>query len=419
MRIVIFIFVLYQSLFAQNIFSDYFEAKTLRFDYYHIGNDSSESIVFDEMIEEPIWGGRITNLVDTLNLGDYKFTIKDAESNSIIYSQNYSTLFGEWRTTDEAKEITRSFSGSVIFPYPKNSVTLEIFSRDRENNFIKLFSFDIDPDNYFIGKKTEYFFDVDTIKYSGDPLEKYDIVFIPEGYTEGSMDKFIADCDSLRDYLFRFEPFNELEGKINIWAVKAPSVDSLCDVPAEDEWYNTILNSSYYTFDSERYLMTTDYKRVRDVASNAPYDQIYILANSEKYGGGAIYNHYSLTVTNNPMFREIFLHELGHGIAGLADEYGYDDTYNDFYPKDVEPWERNITTLVDFDKKWKSLVDENTPIPTPNDPGYYDKIGAFEGAGYVNEGVYRSTYIMRSLTSDGFNIVSKEALKDVILFYSK
>lgn len=421
MKIVIFIFVLYQSLFAQDVFSDYFEAKTLRFDYYHIGNDSSESIVFDEMIEEPIWGGRIKNMVDTLNLGDYKLTITDAESNSIIYSQNYSTLFGEWRTTDEAKEITRSFSGSVIFPYPKNSVTLEIFSRDRENNFVKLFSFNIDPDNYFIGNKTEYFFDVDTIKYTGDPTEKYDIVFIPEGYTEGSMDKFIADCDSLRDYLFRFEPFNELEGKINVWAVKAPSVDSLCDVPAEDKWCNTILNSSYYTFDSERYLMTTDYKRVRDVASNAPYDQIYILANSEKYGGGAIYNHYSLTVTNNPMFREIFLHELGHGIAGLADEYGYDDTYNNFYPKDVEPWEKNITTLIDFDKKWKLLVDEDTPIPTPNDPVYYDKIGAFEGAGYVNEGVYRSTYnsIMRSLTSDGFNIVSKEALKDVILFYSK
>ena len=167
--------------------------------------------------------------------------------------------------------------------------------------------------------------------------------------------------------------------------------------------------------------MTEDYKRVRDVAANAPYDQIYILANSEKYGGGAIYNHYSLTVTNNPMFREIFLHELGHGIAGLADEYGYDDTYNDFYPKDVEPWEKNITTLVDFDKKWKSLVDKDTPIPTPNDSNYCNKIGAFEGAGYVNKGVYRPTYnsIMRSLNSDGFNIVSQKALKDVVLFYSK
>ena len=420
MKIVLFVFVLYQALFAQK-FSDYFEEKTLRFDYYHIGNDSTESIVFDEMIEEPIWGGRKANLIDTLNLGDYKFTIKDSESNSVIYSQNYSTLFGEWRTTDEAKKITRSYSGSVVFPYPKDPVTLEIYSRNRENNFIKLFSFDIDPDNYFIGEKTEYFFDVDTIKYSGEPTEKYDIVFIPEGYTESSMDKFIADCDSLRDYLFRFKPFDELKNKINIWAVKAPSVDSLCDIPADDEWYSTILNSSYYTFDSERYLMTEDYKRVRDVAANAPYDQIYILANSEKYGGGAIYNHYSLTVTKDPRFKEIFLHELGHGVAGLADEYGYDDTYNDFYPKDVEPWEKNITTLVDFDKKWKSLVDKDTPIPTPNDSNYCNKIGAFEGAGYVNKGVYRPTYnsIMRSLNSDGFNIVSQKALKDVVLFYSK
>jgi len=421
MKIIIFVLILYQSLSAQNVFSDYFEEKTLRFDYYHIGNDSSESIVFDEMIEEPIWGGRRVNLIDTLNLGDYLFTISDLETNTAIFSQGYSTLFGEWQTTIEAKEISRSFSGSIIFPYPKDLVSLEIYSRNKKNIFKKIFSFEIDPDDYFIKKETDHQYDVDTIMYSGKAEENYDIVFIPEGYTKDNMNKFIADCDTLSKYLFNFEPFDQLKNRINIWAVMAPSVDSLCDIPADDEWYNTSLNTSYYTLNSERYLMTTDYKRVRDVASNAPYDQIYILANSTKYGGGAIYNHYSLTVTNNPDFKEIFIHELGHGIAGLADEYGYDDTYDEFYPKDVEPWEKNITTLVNFDAKWKSMVDEDTPIPTPNDSYYYDKIGVFEGAGYVNEGVYRSTYnsIMRSLTSDGFNKVSQKTLRDVILFYSE
>ena len=421
MKTIIFILFLYQSLLANNIFLDYFVEKSLRFDFYHIGNDSSESIVFDEMVEEPIWGGRRVNLVDTLNFGSYKFTISDIETKSIIYSQGFSTLFGEWRTTLEAKELTRSFSGSVVFPYPNNPILLEIHSRNKNNIFEKIFSFEISPNNYFIKKKTEHIYEVDTIWYSGNAANKYDIVFIPEAYTEDNIDKFLSDCDTLANYLFKYQPFNELKSKINIWAVKAPSADSLCDIPADGHWYNTLLNTSYYTFDSERYIMTTDFKRVRDVASNAPYDQIYILANSKKYGGGAIYNHYSLTVTNNPKFKQIFIHELGHGIAGLADEYGYDDTFDEFYQKDVEPWERNITTLVNFNEKWKYFVEEDTPIPTPNESDFYDKVGIFEGAGYVNEGVYRSSYnsIMRSLNSDGFNKVSQLALKDAILFYSK
>ena len=421
MKIVFVILVFCQSVSAQDVFHEFFEEKTLRFDYMHVGGFASESIVFDEMIEEPIWGGRKVNLIDTLNLGEYKFTISDTVTQSILYSQGYSTLFGEWRTTKKAKEIARSFSGSVIFPYPKNPVNLTIYSRDRKNVYQEIFSFIIDPQNYFIKKKTNYFYDVDTIMFSGNSLDKYDIVFIPEGYTEKNMDKFILDCNTLSEYLFNYKPFDSLKNNINIWAVKASSSDSLCDIPADDEWYNTLLNSSYYTFDSERYIMTTDYKRVRDVASNAPYDQIYILANSEKYGGGAIYNHYSLTVTNNPKFKEIFIHELGHGIAGLADEYGYDDTFDDFYKKDVEPWEKNITTLVNFNEKWKSMVETDTPIPTPDDIYYSDIVGVFEGAGYVNQGVYRSSYnsIMRSLKGDGFNKVSQEALKEVILLYSK
>ncbi|MEN8191606.1 MAG: M64 family metallopeptidase [Bacteroidota bacterium] len=421
MKIVIIVFVLFQSLNAQAIFQEYFIDKTLRFDFFHSGNDTSESIIFDELIEEPIWGGRKQNLVDSLNLGQYQFTISEVGTDKILYSQGFATLFAEWQTTDEAKNMNRIYYGSVVFPYPKEKVLLSIYSRDRKNNFEKIFTYLVDPNNYFIKKKNNYLYDVDTIQYSGKPGSKYDIAFIPEGYTESKMDKFVNDCVILVNYLFQFEPFDKLKDKFNIWAVKASSVDSLCDIPADDEWYNTILNSSYYTFDSERYLMTDDFKRVRDLASNAPYDQIYILANSEKYGGGAIYNHYSLTVTNNPNFKEIFLHELGHGIAGLADEYGYDTTYNDFYQHDVEPWEKNITTLVNFDKKWESLVEQDTPIPTPSEEKYYNKNGVFEGAGYVAKGVYRSTYnsIMRSLSSDGFNKVSKEAIRDVILLYSE
>jgi hypothetical protein len=416
----IFFFLFNILLFAQTDFDKYFENKSLRFDFYHVGNAKSEQIVFDELIEEPLWGGRKQNLTDTLNLGEYKFSVYSKEGTE-IYSKGFSTLFKEWQTTQEAKKITRAFNGAIILPFPKDSVLLKIFSRNKKNNFNEIYSLGVNPDNYFIRKDENEKYPVEKIYVTGNSSEKYDIVFIPEGYTKNRLGKFIADCNVLKDYLFNFSPFKELKSKINLWAVKAPSQDSICDIPADNIWRNTLLNSSYYTFNSERYLMTEDYQKVCDVAANAPYDQIYILANSEKYGGGAIFNFYSLTVTKDPKFKEIFIHELGHGLAGLADEYGYDNTFEDYYPKNVEPWEKNITTLVDFSSKWEKDVKKGTPIPTPPDSIYLNNIGAFEGAGYVAKGVYRPTYnsIMRTLSAKRFNKPSSDAIRQVIQLYSK
>jgi len=408
------------NLFAQSNFEKYFLEKTLRFDFYQVGNSDSEQIVFDELIEEIIWGGPKLNLIDTLNLGEYKIALLNKD-NAIIYSKGFSTLFREWQTTKEAKNLTRAFSGAVVFPYPKENITLTIYSRNSVNEFEKIYSLNIDPKNYFIRMGNDEKYETEKIKYSGNTSEKYDIVFIPEGYKSDQLDKFILDCNLLVNHLFVYEPFNQLESKFNFWAIKAPSKDSICDIPAEGIWGNTLLNSSYYTFDSERYLMTEDYQKVCDVASNAPYDQIYILANSNKYGGGAIFNFYSLTVTNDPKFKEIFVHELGHGLAALADEYGYDTTFVDYFPKGIEPWEKNITTLSNFASKWEKDVDKDTPIPTPDNSEYQSKIGVFEGGGYVAKGVYRPTFnsIMRSLEAKEFNKVSKDAIKEVIQFYSK
>jgi hypothetical protein len=167
--------------------------------------------------------------------------------------------------------------------------------------------------------------------------------------------------------------------------------------------------------------MTTDYKSVRDLAANAPYDQIYLLVNSTKYGGGSIYNFYSICVNNNRAEEYIFTHEFGHGFASLADEY-YESTtaYEDFYAKDVEPADPNITTLVDFDKKWKDLVDKDTPIPTPADDKYKNKVGAFEGGGYVDKGIYRPRFdcTMKSISVNNFCPVCKRAIEKMIQYYA-
>ncbi|MDD4215212.1 MAG: M64 family metallopeptidase, partial [Bacteroidales bacterium] len=352
-------------------FDDYFENKTLRIDYYHTGNNTMEIYSIDELIEEPYWGGSKVNLLDIFNYGKYKLLVYDTEKNTLIYSYSYNTLFQEWQTTNEAKTTYRTFSETVTIPFPKKKVKCEFHSRNRKGIYEKKFEYIVDPKNYFIVKERRQEYPKTTILQSGDPAAKVDIVVIPEGYTSSEMDKFIQDANTFATYLFNASPYKQNKNKFNIWAIKAPSKESGSDVPGQGIWKNTLVGSRFYTFDLDRYLMTSENKALRNVASNAPYDQIYIIANTSKYGGGAIYNHYAFSVNNNPYAEYIFTHEFGHSFAGLGDEYYDSETsYNDFYPLDVEPPDPNLTTLVDFDSKWKILVDKDTPIPTPNDPKY-------------------------------------------------
>lgn len=409
------------SINAQIKFQDYFVDKTLRLDFYHTGNEQTEIISFEKLVEEEFWGGSKKNLIDEFNYGNYMLYVFDESENKLIYSRGFSTLYQEWQSTEEAKTITRSMEGSVVLPFPLRNIRIEIHRRDRKNIFNKIFEYSIDPTNYFIIKEKIKSYPSFKVHYSGNPSQKLDIVFLPEGYTQDEMEKFKLDCERVAGYLFEYSPFKEYKEKINLWGVEAPSLQSSTDIPGKNIWKQTLLNSRFYTFDSERYLMTTDYFTVRDLAANAPYDQIYILVNTDKYGGGGVYNFYNITSVDNERSKQVFIHEFGHGFGGLADEYASDNTYLDYYPLDVEPWEVNLTTLVDFESKWKDLVDEATPIPTPVEEKYKNKTGVFEGGGYTNKGVYRPTYasIMNSFVSNEFNEVSKRALIKLIESYTE
>lgn len=418
----ILLFSLWLNIFAQEApeFDTYFLGKTLRFDYYHSGNSENESITSDREREEPYWAGSKKNLIDPFRYGKYMVMIYDSASGKLIYSKGYSTLFSEWQTTDEAKHIDRTFSETVTFPFPKATVRLEILSRNKKGEFISKFSRFIDPADYFIEGVSNSRYQVKSILKSGEPGNKVDIVIIPDGYTKEQMGKFIDDCKKFAGYLFKASPFRENKDKFNITAVEAYSEESGTDIPAEHIWKNTVVNSSFYTFNEDRYLMTNDNKTLRDIASYAPYDQIYILVNTGKYGGGSIYNHYSVCVSDNKYEEYIFTHEFGHGFAGLGDEYYTSSVaYVDFYPHDVEPWEANLTTLVDFSKKWKSMLKADTPVPTP--PGSKYPVGVYEGGGYSEKGVYRAAEdcTMKSISMDNFCPVCRKAITDMINYYTE
>lgn len=422
MKLIFSIIILTYSLFPQTIFENYFLDKTLRIDYFHTGNFETEFYSFDELIEEPYWGGSKINLLDRFNYGKYKVNVYDSASSLLIYSKTYSSLFSEWQTTDEAKNTFRSLSETVTIPYPKNPIKVEFFSRNKINDWIKKFEYFINPKNYFIKKENRQEYKSFQVWNQGSSSEKLDIVFIPEGYTESELDQFKKDCKQFADYLLGFTPFKEKKFKINIWGIEAPSEQSGSDNPHDGIWKKTLLNTQFYTFDTERYIMTFDNKTVRDVAANVPYDQIYIIVNTDKYGGGSIYNYYSVCVSGNRFKNLVFLHEFGHGLASLADEYVTDDvSYENFYDLSVEPADPNITTLIDFNSKWKDMVEPGTLIPTPHNQEYANKVGAYEGAGYVQKGIYRPSMdcFMRSLQAQEFCPVCQRAIRNMVDFYAE
>ncbi len=400
----------------------HFTNQQLRIDYYIYGNADTCYYALDKYVMEPVWGGARTNLIDSLGYGDYLFEVLLHDSDVVIYSRGYCNLFGEWQSVPEAELVTRGFNESVIMPYPKEIVDVVFYMRDYDGNFIEKMRLVVDPNDYFIQTAHANKYSILNVHGNYAPEKAVDIVILPDGYTEEEMGKFVIDCNFFKECLFSYEPYTSYQDRFNIRAVMVPSEDSGVSIPAEDIWKNTAVNCSFYTFDSERYCMSYDNQSIRNLSCLVPYDQIYILANTSKYGGGGIYNFYCVSSTDDSFSSDVIIHEFGHGFAGLGDEY-YDDSgsYEEFYNLSIEPWEPNITTLVNFDAKWKDMLKKKTPVPTPADDRYIDEIGVFEGGGYEPEGVYRPKMdcLMKSFKGDKFCEVCNRAIERMILYYTE
>jgi hypothetical protein len=377
---------------AQSRFEDYFEKKSLRIDFALSGNAEQQTAALQQLREEPVWGAPVNNLIDSFGYGGYYVNLYDKASGALIYSRGFNTLFEEWRTTAQAHTETQSWTNSVSTPWPRRTVTVEITGRERTDmQFRSLLKVDVDPASIFIDRGRLADNSVTRIQYEGEPSGKVDLVFLAEGYTAAEQAKFEADARRFAESLFRTPPFDERRSDFNVWAVGLASEEAGTDVSGEGIFRHTALNSGYYTFGVDRYLTTQDFKSVRDAVWNVPCDAIFILVNTERYGGGGMYNFYAMGTSDNERTASVFVHEFGHSLAGLADEYfasevAYDE---DFYRLDVEPWEPNITTLVDFDSKWRDLLPASTPVPTPANEAYSGGTGVFEGGGYRAKGVYR------------------------------
>lgn len=403
MRLTLFVLFMMAALMTSAQFGKYFKNQTLRFDYYHSGSVEAEYVMTDELILEGKWAGSKKNLIDPLDFGAHKMVVTDSVSGKVIYTRQFSTLFIEYQATEEAKSQCGNFPESILMPLPKKTVKLEFYSRGKDMVWHKINEFIINPALDDINIKEENKYPVEEIRISGKSGKKVDLVFLPEGYTASELPKFLEDCKKYAGIILETNPYGQYAKDINFRAVMAPSEESGTDIPGDSIFSNTLLNSNFYTFNTERYLTTADFKTVRNVASSAPYDQIIILVNHPRYGGGGIYNFYAISTVDNILSGFVLTHEFGHSFAGLGDEYeGSGSNSEDIYSPDTEPWEPNITTLADFDAKWKDMLPEGTPVPTPVSEDWTGKVGVFEGAGYMTKGVYRP-YLDCSMNVAKFN----------------
>lgn len=442
--------------------------QTMRLDYYHTGNSKQEFFSVDRVVIEPLpWPGDPDQSIDNSNLGKYLFEVREQNSKRLLYSRGFASIFGEWETTDEAAQMLRTFHESLRFPAPETSVEIVLQKRDPKNVFQQIWTTVIDPKDIFIDRSRPTApAPLITIQKMGEPAHKVDFLILGDGYTASELKKFEADARRLTEVLFETSPFKELRKNFNVWALCPTSSETGISRPSTGIYRDSPLGATYDAFGSERYVLSFDNRAIRKTAQFAPYEFIEILANNRTYGGGGIFNLYSTVAADNAFANYVFVHEFGHHFAALADEYYTSAVAYVPAATRVEPWEANVTALLDPQAlKWKDLVLPDTPIPTPWNKEAFEtysrgiqqrrvqlrkdkrpesemealfreelkheeemfakekftgRVGAFEGANYEAKGYYRSEIdcIMFSRTNR-FCAVCRRALERVIAMYSR
>lgn len=393
-------------------FEDFFTNKTLRIDYTFCGDRNKQQIAVDQLNVSPGWYGKRQRLAEVPVEGYGQIVVKDHRTQQVIYRHSFSTLFQEWLSYPESENKSQSFENVFLVPMPLDTVDVTVALFDNRRTVTTSLTHQVVPSDILIRHIGEHHVTpYDIVQQPKDSTRCIRIAFIAEGYQQEEMPTFLNDVNIACEALFAHEPFRSMKDRFQVVAVKAPSTDSGTSTPRKGIWKKTALSSHFDTFYSDRYLTTLHLKDMHDWLAGIPYEHIIVLVNTDTYGGGGILNSYNLSMAHHPKFRPVVVHEFGHSFAGLADEYAYPHEDIPMYPHDIEPWEPNITTLVDFNSKWKDMTD--------GEPD--SKIGLYEGAGYSMKGIYRPCEDCRMRTNENpeFCPVCQRAIERLINFYTE
>jgi hypothetical protein len=349
---------------------------TMRLDYFHTGNAAQELFSLDRISIEPrVWPGNPEQPIDETNLGKYLFEVRERKSNRLLYSRGFSSIYGEWETTDEAKEINRTFHESLRFPAPDDPVQVILKKRDSKNGFHEVWTTLADPADIYIDRAKQLPpSGLIELEKNGDPQTKVDFLILGDGYTAQELKKFETDARRLLDRLFATEPFKSRRKDFNLWAICPPANESGVSRPSSGIHRSSPLGATYDVFGSERYLLTYDNRAFRRIAQFAPYEFVEIITNTRTYGGGGIFNLYGTVAGDSAQAPYVFVHEFGHHFADLADEYYVSPVAYTTPATRVEPWEPNVTALLDPGAlKWKDLLTPGIKVPSPWNKEEYEK----------------------------------------------
>ena len=442
--------------------------RTMRLDYFHTGGMGQEIFSVDRVVFEPLpWPGNPRQPLDPTNRGTYFYEVRDLAGKRVLYSRGFSSIYGEWITTEEAKVAHRTFHESLRFPAPESPAVVVVEKRDKQNAFQEIWRTTIDPKDKNIDSSPPRFQPcVIEIQNNGDPESKLDLLFLGDGYAAPEQEKCEKDMRRLTEGLFAYSPFKERRSDFNVWAICAASPDSGVSHPASGVHKRTLYGTQFDVFGEDRYALSFDDRAIREMASLAPYDAMGIVMNSNEYGNGGIFGLYATVSIDYPAGIQAFVHEFGHHIADLGDEYYFnaDVAYSSADTR-VEPWEPNITALLDpHHVKWQSLVESGTPLPTPwpkdcyesslrqsqktvvqmraehrpateieqarkeardkaetclTSGPYASRVGAFEGAMYETKGYYRPQQQCIMISGNSFCAVCRHAIEEIIDLYSR
>lgn len=440
--------------YAQRAMPEGLTDETLRLNYIFTGTDKEAVISLYDMNRSAGWAGRRVNMETPFLKGNGQVILRDSATGNALYANSFSTLFQEWQATEEAVNTRKSFENVFLVPMPAASATVTVELYDIHDKVAASFTHAVNPKDILIkriGGEGKWLvsrregedkdFGESNVPYrymhrGGIPEECINVAIVAEGYTAEEMDVFYRDAMKATEDILAYEPYAGNRNRFNFIAVGLVSGQSGVSIPHNGEWLSTALESSFDTFYMDRYLTTLHLFKLHDALAGIPYEHIIILANTDNYGGGGIFNSYLLSAAHNKWASPVVVHEFGHSFGGLADEYFYDDMYSPYYLPDVEPWEQNITTLADFGSKWADMLPDYSAgkgygIVTKgmqkseawkksfkDISGY--KVGVYEGGGYQSEGVYRPypTCRMRDNSYPDFCPVCRRAIERLILFYT-
>lgn len=221
---------------------------------------------------------------------------------------------------------------------------------------------------------------------NGPAAKRLDIVMMGDGYTSNDMAKWRSDAQKVVNGLMGDPLFAANARAINVRRVDVVSAQSGIDDPPYNIYRNTALNATMACSGIDRLVCADSnlaYNAAAQVTSADGRDVILVVGNTTRYGGGG---GYIATMTMNSAATELALHELGHTLFGLADEYDYGSCSSG------EPSGPNVTRQTQRGYiKWGSQIAISTPLPTPTGRYTPGTVGLFEGGNYCTTGVYRPT----------------------------